>query len=89
MLAGLALLGDVTVGDVITAGAGPSVQIVADGDGNFGVGPRAFVGGHLVRGRGDDGVRRTSLFLALEADVLFGPPDPVVAPSLLLGYEAY
>lgn len=89
MLAGIAFLGDVTLGDVLTAGAGPTVQIVADGNGNFAVGPRGFVGAHLLRGRGDDGTRRTSLFVALEADVLFGPPDPVVAPSLLLGYEAY
>lgn len=89
MLAGLAFMGDATLGDVVTAGAGPSLQIVADGDGNFGVGPRVLVGAHLLRGRGDDRVRRTSLFLAAEADILFGPPDPVVAPSLLLGYEAY
>jgi hypothetical protein len=89
MLAGLAFMGDVTVGDVLTAGAGPSLQAVADGNGNFGIGPRVSVGVHLLGDRGADRVRRTSLFLAVEADLLFGPPEPLVAPSLLLGYEAF
>ena len=89
LLAGLGLMGDITLGDRLTAGLGPSFQLVTLGSGDLVLGPRASVGVHLLPGRGSDGVRRTSLFLAAEVDVLFGAADPLAAPALLLGYEAY